>query len=112
MQTTFNKKRKQYIYLKLHQIIARLSLPFLLILGSQLVGPYTSTMGVMSKMMDGLKNLKKLFTSLVGTMFYKTCLLVFLKKSIVCLIRITFKKEKFGTIPVIPIINFWLARVM
>jgi hypothetical protein len=47
-------------------------------LESQLVGPYTSTMGVMSKIMDGLKNFRKFLTCSVRTsMFSRTCLLAF-----------------------------------
>ena len=48
------------------------------ILGSQRVGPYTSTMGVISGTMDGLKKLRKFLTCLVRTsMFSRTCLLAF-----------------------------------
>ena len=52
-------------------------------LGSQLVGPYTSMMGVMSRIMDGLKNFKKLFTcSVRKSMFSRTCLLAFFWRTV------------------------------
>ena len=47
-------------------------------LGSQAVGPYTSTMGVMSKIMDGLKNFRKFLTcSVRASKFSRMCLLAF-----------------------------------
>jgi len=50
--------------------------------GSQPVGPYTSTMGVMSGIMDGLKNFIKFLTCLVLTsIFCRTCLLALFWRS-------------------------------
>jgi hypothetical protein len=47
-------------------------------LGSHFVGPYTSMMGMMSKIMDGLKNFKKFLTCSDRTSkFSRRCLLAF-----------------------------------
>ena len=47
-------------------------------LGSYLVGPYTSAIGVMSKIMDGLKNFRNFLTCSDRTLkFSKRCLLAF-----------------------------------